>query len=468
MVDTQVRDDMEHGVEEGAKFKPGYGFYLAFSSLAVLAMMVSLDGTSVSVALPIMAQDLHGTAIEAFWTGTSFLLTSAIFQPPVAALSHIFGRMPTLTFCVISFILGILISSLAHDFTVMLLGRTIQGIGGGGIILLNDIVITDLVPMRLRGAYFGVIGGVWALGSVSGPVIGGLFAYKTTWRWIFWINIPFGVIGLVMVPTFMKLDLIPSTMAQKLKRVDWVGNVVFIAAMTSFLIPVTWGGVQYPWNSWHTLVPLLVGIAGLILFGVYEKTVAKEPTVRLELLASYNMAYSLIGTLINALIVYGALYFLPLYFEAVKGYNPIISGVALFPATFTVAPVSIISGVIITRSGDFRVVTWLGWIATTLGCGVMILLDVKTTTVQWISLTFCTGFGLGFLYTSLTFITQTASDDSNMAFAISLFIFARSLGQCIGVAICGVIFQNQMRQRLLQIPSLANDAVGYSRDASSL
>ena len=266
----------------------------------------------------------------------------------------------------------------------------------------------------------------------------------------------------------MKLELVPSTMMHKLKRVDWVGTIIFIAVMTSFLIPVTWGGVQYPWDSWHTLVPLLVGIAGIVGFCLYEKGIAKEPTVRLDILRSYNMAYSMVATLINALIVYGALYLLPLYFEAVKGYNPIIAGVALFPATFTVAPVSVISGIIITKTGDFRRVTWVGWIATTVGCGVMILLDVNTTTVQWLFLTLCTGIGLGFLYTSLAFVTQTASDDSNMAFAIGLFVCSRALGQCIGVAICGVIFQNQMKTHLLGIPSLADQAVEYSRDASSL
>ena len=270
-----------------------------------------------------------------------------------------------------------------------------------------------------------------------------------------------------MVPAFMKLNLIPGSIAQKLKRVDWLGNAIFIAATTSFLIPLTWGGVQYPWDSWHTLVPLLIGVAGLVGFIVYESNVAVEPTIRLSLFGSYNMAYSLFATLINSLIVYGALYFLPLYFEAVRRYNPILSGVALFPATFTVAPVSVISGIIITKTGDFRVVTWVGWIATTLGCGVMILLDVETTTVQWVFICLCTGVGLGFLYTSLALINQAASDDSNMAFAISLFIFARSIGQCIGVAICGVIFQNQMETRLLAIPSLASQAVEYSKDASS-
>ena len=270
-----------------------------------------------------------------------------------------------------------------------------------------------------------------------------------------------------MVPAFMKLNLVPGSIAEKLRRVDWLGNVIFIAATTSCLIPITWGGVQYPWDSWHTLVPLLIGVAGLVGFTVYENHVATEPTIRLGLLRSYNMAYSLFAALISALIVYGALYFLPLYFEAVKGYNPILSGVALFPATFTVAPVSIISGVIITKTGDFRGVTWIGWIATTLGCGVMILLDVETTTAQWVLICLCTGVGLGFLYTSLALVNQAASDDGNMTFAISLFIFFRAMGQCIGVAICGVIFQNQMETRLLAIPSLASQASEYSKDASS-
>ena len=128
-----------------------------------------------------MAESLNGTAIEAFWTGTSFLLSSAVFQLPIGALSEIFGRVYTLCACIVFFLVGIIISSVAHGFTEMLVGRTLQGVGGGGIILLNDIVITDLVPMRQRGAYFGMIGGVWAFGSVTGPVIGGALAYKASW-----------------------------------------------------------------------------------------------------------------------------------------------------------------------------------------------------------------------------------------------------------------------------------------------
>jgi hypothetical protein len=272
-----------------------------------------------------------------------------------------------------------------------------------------------------------------------------------------------------MVPVFIRLKPIAGSAKEKLQRIDWIGNALFIGAMTSFLIPLTWGGVQYSWSSWHTLAPLILGVAGLAGFAIYDKFVPAFPIIRLNLMfRNYNMAYSLFAALVNALIVYGSLYFLPLYYEGVQGYNPVISGVALFPATFTVAPFAIMAGIVITKTGDFRIVTMIGWIATTLGMGIATLLDVNTTIVQWIFLTLCSGIGLGLLYTSLAFVNQSAANDEHMTFAVGMFIFARSLGQCLGVAICGVIFQNQMYKNLQSYPDLVSNATDYSRDASSL
>ncbi|EPE25317.1 MFS general substrate transporter [Glarea lozoyensis ATCC 20868] len=406
-------------------FNPGAKFWWALAPILILAMMVSLDGTSVSVALPIISKDLKGTSIEAFWTGTSFLLASAVLQAPM-------------------------------------------GIGGGGIILLNDIIITDLVPMRERGKYFGIIGGIWALGSVTGPVIGGALALKAGWQWLFWINVPFAAIALFAIPFCLRLTKPPGAVGNKLKHFDWLGSVFFVGAATCFLMPLTWGGVQYSWSSWRTLFPLLLGAVALVGFCLFERYVSPNPIVKLQLLNNYEMGYSLVAAVINAAIVYGALYFLLLYFLAVRGYNPIVAGVALFPATFTVAPLSIVAGVVITKRGEYRWVTWIGWIISTLGLGVMILLDVNMSTVQWFFLTLTTGIGLGLLYTSLAIINQAASRDELMSFAISMFIFARMLGQCLGVAISGVVFQNQMRSNLLKTTLLVDKANEYSRDASSI
>ena len=285
---------------------------------------------------------------------------------------------------------------------------------------------------------------------------------------MFWINFPFVAIAVVVVPLSMRLTATPGSMMQKIKRVDWFGNLLLIISSTVLLMGLTWGGVQFPWNSAATLVPLLGSAAALFGFVFYEMYVPIEPTIRTSLFTSYNMNYSLVAAMIHTLIVYAFLYFMPLYFEAAKGYGPIVSGVALFPQTFTVAPMSIVSGIIITKTGSFRPVIWFGWVCITLGCGLMVMLDVDTTVPQWIFINIVSGIGLGFIYSSLNIVNQVACDDENMAFAVGMFIFFRTAGQALGVAICGVIFQNQMAKRLSNIPALASNAEQYARDAASL
>ena len=448
-------------------FNPGLRFYMAFIVLAVLTLMVALDGTTISVALPRIAQALHGTAIESFWAGTSFLLTSTVFQPSFASLSHIFGRKPLVLAAITLFLLGVLIAGFAKNFTVLLAGRSIQGIGGGGIIALTEILVTDLVPLRLRGQWMGVVSGMWAVGSVSGPVIGGAFA-QTGWRWILWINLPFIGVSYVMIPLFLKINFTPSSMMAKLRRVDWVGTVLFIGSLTGFLLPISWGGVMYAWDSWHTLVPLLVGGAGLAAFVAYEKWVATEPMIRLSIFNTWAATLGYVTTVLHGMILWSLLFYGPLYFEAAKLYKPIIAGVAIFPASFTVAPMSVVTGILVTKTGKYRWAILTGWVLTTLGMGLNILLKPQTTIVQFIFIMLVGGVGMGMLFPAMQFAVQAAVQERDIAFGVSMFSFFRTFGQAVGVAVGGTVFQNQMHKKLLMYPQFASRAAELAKDAAGL
>lgn len=451
-----------------AEFKPTIRLVLAFGTLAVITLMVALDGTSLSVALPIMARALKGTAIEAFWAGTSFLLCSTIFQPSFAELSHIFGRKPLVMVALVFFLFGAVVAATANGFGSLLVGRSLQGVGGGGLIALTEILVTDMVPLRQRGQWFGIISAMWSIGSVTGPIVGGAFAQAASWRWIFWINLPFIGLALVLVPLTLILAFKVSSLADKLRRVDWIGSVLFIGSTTSFLIPITWGGVSYAWDSWRVLAPLIIGIVGLAVFVVFEEYVAKEPLIRLDVFKNRTAAASYFETTLHGMILWCILYYMPLYYEAVKGETPIIAGISLFPATFTVAPAAMVTGIVISKTGRYRWAIWSGWVLTTMGTGILYLLDVNTTTVQWVFLNLVSGLGMGVLFPSMAFSIQAATINKDLAFAVALFSFFRAFGQAIGVAVGGVIFQNQLKKKLLTYPLLAPMAGAYASDASGL
>ena len=365
---------------------------------------------------------IHGTAIEAFWSGTSFLLCSTVFQPSFASFSHIFGRKPMVLTAMVLFTIGAIVCATSPNFTQLLVGRSLQGVGGGGLIALTEIIVTDLVPMRLRGKYFGFISGAWAIGSVSGPIIGGSFAEKVSWRWLFYLNLPIVAIGFVFVPIFLRLKFRSEHLASKLRKVDWVGGFFFVASTTSFLVPVTWvglischtrswsmlnyrqGGISYPWSSWRTLVPLILGIAGNAIFITWQAYLDKvsredrswpEPMIPLAIFQSRTAQVTYIGTILHGMILWSMLYYMPLYYEAVKGQTPILAGVSLFPETFTTAPASLATGFIVAKTGRYRFSIWSGGALTTLGMGLLYLLDIDTPTVAWIFLNLVPGLGCG-------------------------------------------------------------------------
>lgn len=297
---------------------------------------------------------------------------------------------------------------------------------------------------------------------------GGGFAQNVTWRWIFWINLPFLGVGAILITAFLKLNVKHGSFLSKLKEVDWVGMTLFLASTTGFLIPITWGGVQYPWDSWRTLVPLIVCGVGMAAFVLHQEFIAKHPLIRTSIFKNLSAAILFLSTIVHGIILWAILYYMPLYYQAVKGMAPILTGVAMFPWTFTVAPASIATGIAIAVTGRYRWANRSGWALTTLGMGLLLLLKVHTTTVSWIFLQLVGGVGTGMLFAGMALAVQASAVAKDQAYAANMFSFFRAFGQTLGVAIGGVIFQNQMRKKMLTYPLLTDMASVYSRDAAGL
>jgi MFS family permease len=295
---------LEKGMLPEVEWKPSSKEYAVMATLAIISLMVALDATILVSVLPTLAVDLNGTATDAFWAGTSYLLTSAVCQPFIAALSDIFGRKELLLVSIFLFTLGTLLCApVARTFTVFFVGRSIQGIGGGGIITLGQVIFADIVPLRQRPKFFALVQISWALGSVLGPLIGGLFVEHATWAWCFYINFPFCAIGLILVPIYVKLTTVKSSLVSKLARVDWIGGFLFIGGLTSFLVGISWGGVQYAWGSVQTIGPIIVGTAGVVLAIVWEIYGAREPFLRPSLFRSGSALATYVCALFQGFIV---------------------------------------------------------------------------------------------------------------------------------------------------------------------
>ncbi|EMD88373.1 hypothetical protein COCHEDRAFT_1109415 [Bipolaris maydis C5] len=431
-------------------------------------LMVALDATSLAVALPVITKALAGSAVEAFWSGTSFLLASTVFQPILGSFSSVFGRKPIINVSLALFLVGSIVIAVATSFTIMLLGRTIQGAGGGGILCLTALIIVDKIPLKERGKWFSSLGAMWSLGTVTGPLLGGGLAKETLWRWIFWINVPLVGVGGICIAIFLKFDKTNVALVAKMKELDWVGMSLFLTSATGFLIPITRGGVECPWDSWRTLVPLCICIAGLVVFALHQEYVAKNPFIPIAIFKNRSAAIIYVQTTLYGIILSMGMFYLPLYFEAAKDMSPVMAGVGMFPWTFTLSPSAMIVGIAISKTGAYRWANWLGWCLVVLSTSLLVLLESDTPTTVWVSISLVGGIGLGGLYPAMILGVQASTTVENQASATNMFTFFRALGQTLGVAVGGVVFQNMIEKRMLSKPLLARKAREYSKDAIGL
>lgn len=314
--------------------------------------------------------------------------------------------------------------------------------------MLSLVIFTDIVPLRQRPKWYGTVQGAWAMGNCCGPILGGVISQNTTWRWVFYIMFPFCGFGLAAIPFLLTLKPKVETLGDKLARVDWVGSFIFMGSATSFLIAISWGGTQFAWSSAQTIAPLIIGIAGLVGTAVWERYMAKEPFLPHTLFYNTSSIAAFVCSSIQGLVLFGQLYYVPMYFMSVLAYSPIHTGLALLPVMVTLVPASIVAGVLITRFNGYRWPIWGGWVICCVGCGLTTIWNTHTHIAVWVITLIILGFGHGSILNAQNFASQAICVDGQEGAAAAMYGFMRHFGTALGVGIGGTAFQNIMALKL--------------------
>jgi EmrB/QacA subfamily drug resistance transporter len=449
------RDGPEALEEQQKSAKHSWQFWLVFAALCLISFISAIDATIVTVALPTITRAIGGED-QYVWIANSFLFAATATQPLFGQISNIFGRRNPMLVSIVLFALGSGIAAGAHNVAMLIGGRAVQGLGSGGLFVLLDLIVCDLVPLRERGQYLGFMLSTAAIGTVVGPIIGGGLATKN-WRWIFWLNLPISGLALAAMFFFLKVKYNRDpTWKQSLRRVDWLGNAIFIASITSILLGLVTGGTMHPWSSFRVIVPIVLGFLGWILFHVHQaSSLCKEPSVPPHLFKNRTSAVGFILGFTSSMLLEWVVYFLPLYFQAVLGASPVKAGVDFLPYTAFVVPFGIGAGILMSKSGTYKPLHWVGFALSAIGCGLLSLLKEGSSKAAWVCFQILAAGGTGIVMTAILPSTLAALPEKDVATATGTYSFLRNFGFVWGVTLPSIIFNARFNTHLNDISDLA-------------
>ncbi|MFE6171827.1 DHA2 family efflux MFS transporter permease subunit [Streptomyces sp. NPDC056464] len=416
---------------------------VSIGALLLGMLLAALDQTIVSTALPTIVSDLGGLE-HLSWVVTAYLLASTAATPLWGKLGDQYGRKRLFQIAIVIFLIGSALCGMAQDMAQLIAFRAVQGIGGGGLIVLSMAIVGDIVPPRERGRYQGLFGAVFGASSVLGPLLGGVFTEHLSWRWVFYINLPVGVVALAVIATVLR---IPRRSTRHV--IDYVGTFLIASVATCLVLVASLGGTTWGWGSVEIVGLALLGVVLAVVFVVVERT-AVEPVLPLKLFRVRTFALSAVISFIVGFAMFGAMTYLPTFLQVVQGVSPTMSGVHMLPMVVGMLLSSTGSGQIVSRTGRWKVFPVAGTGVTVLGLLLLHKLDVDSSTWEMSLFFFVFGLGLGLVMQVLVLIVQNAVSYEDLGVATSGATFFRSIGASFGVAIFGTVFAARLDDKLVE------------------
>ncbi|MGY4710037.1 MDR family MFS transporter [Mycolicibacterium sp. CBM1] len=414
---------------------------MVFLAVVLGMLLAALDQTIVATALPTVVADLGGAGHQS-WVVTSYLLASTIVTAVVGKLGDTFGRKTVFQAAVLFFLAGSVLCGLAESMSMLVASRALQGIGGGAITVTAVAVIGEVIPLRERGRYQGALGAVFGVTTVVGPLLGGLFTDHLGWRWAFWVNVPVAVVVLAVAAS-----AIPALGRTARPAIDYPGIVLVGLGAAGLTLATSWGGTTYPWGS-VTIVGLFVGsVAAIVAFVVVELRAA-EPILPMRLFADPVFAVCCALSFVVGFAMLGALTFLPTYMQFVDGVSATVSGLHTLPMVLGLLTTSLTSGVIVGRTGRYKIFPVVGTAVMALGFVLLSRMDADTSTVLQSLYLLILGAGIGLSMQVLVLTVQNTVDFTDLGVATSGVTFFRTIGSSFGAAIFGSLFSNFLADRL--------------------